>query len=748
MAIGTRVLAAAEPGRTLPLVAGAMLLAVVVADSTGRADWVAGAVALPGLAVYGALVGCAVGLSRVRGGAALGLAVAPAPLAACIAVAATMRSDPRQDWRILTGWWTELLDGRAATDAAILLLLLYVLFWLLGAWLAWGLLRRRQPLLAVAPAGAALATNVLNFPDGQDAYVFWFVVLILAMLLWSTYQSALAGARRRQAELADGARWDFWERGALAAAGLVAIGVMFPPLTATDRTVDIQSGISQAWGRVTHGAGRAEDTSVGFSADARLGGVLVQDSRTVLTYKVSDGAAGPSYFRGLNLKPGRGEWAFVADIAATQRAASGQGLRYAETYQDERPATYDVDVQRPPAVASDLILAPGRLDAVDRDIRASQSRPAPSLSGPAFLLQTVDEVTAADGRGAYRVEVAQSIASVPELNAAGTAYPAWVRAYLGLPEGYRPVSTEQRIRDLAERVTAGAAKPYDQAVAIENYLRGGTFTYTLKPGRPPAGTDPEEYFLFGSRAGYCQYFASAMADLLRSLGVPVRVVNGYGPGTYDSGQGRYVVREADAHTWPEVYFPNYGWIPFEPTPDGVYLPIERGGTLATPCTGDSCAGQAAPTPSAPAAPRSRPEPTTAAPAASAPGRLALPSLRTWTPVAAAVLLVVVLLFIALSRFLRPQTVAGVWRRVTLLLQLAGVRPRVGETPIEFGDRVAGRFPETAASMRQLAGDFAVAAYAPPRLAEQRRPAVLAGWGSLRPLLIRRVVARLQRTSWG
>jgi len=77
----------------------------------------------------------------------------------------------------------------------------------------------------------------------------------------------------------------------------------------------------------------------------------------------------------------------------------------------------------------------------------------------------------------------------------------------------------------------------------------------------------------------------------------------------------------------------------------------------------------------------------------------------------------------------------------LLLRIAGVLPRTGETPIEFGDRVAGEFPETAAGMRQLASDFAVAAYAPPGLAEARRPAVLAGWGSLRPMLLRRVAAR-------
>jgi transglutaminase-like putative cysteine protease len=745
MAIGTRVVGAAEPGRTLPLAAGALLLAAVVAGSTGRADWVAGAVALPGMAVYGALVGCVVGLSGVRASLALCLAVVPAPVAAFLAVSASLPAGSPTGRRLVALWARELLDGRTPTDPTITLVLLYALFWLLGAWLAWSLLRRRQPLLAVAPAGAALATNVLNFPDGQDAYVFWFVVLTLATLLWSTYQGALTGARGRRVELAAGACWDFWERGALAAAVLVAVGVLVPPLTVTDRTTDIQNGLSDSWARITHSGGAAS-TSVGFSAEARLGGALTRDTGLVFTYTVVGRAPGPSYFRGLDLQPLPGRWAFVSTAAATQRVTRGQEVSYAESYEAEQRATYAIDVLRPPGSAPDLILAPGVLNTVDRDVRVSESRLARGGDVPSFLLQTADQVVAASGWGTYRVEVEQSIASEADLRAAGTGYPDWVGGDRILPVGYRPAATVQRIRDLALRMTAGATTPYDQAVAVERFLRDD-FSYTLTPGRAPPGEDPEENFLFTTRAGYCQYFATAMADLLRSLGVPVRLVNGYGPGSYDSGQGRFVVRESDAHTWPEVYFPTYGWIPFEPTPDGVYFPIQRGGGAGVTCAGDSCAGAETSTDSpAPAAtPRPRPEPTgdASAPAARGP---ALPPLRTWTPVAAVVLLALVLLFIALSRFLRPQTVAGVWRRATLLLQLAGVRPRVGETPIEFGDRVAARFPETAAGIRQLAGDFAVAAYAPLRLAEQRRPSVLAGWGSLYPLLLRRVASRLRRRS--
>jgi hypothetical protein len=234
--------------------------------------------------------------------------------------------------------------------------------------------------------------------------------------------------------------------------------------------------------------------------------------------------------------------------------------------------------------------------------------------------------------------------------------------------------------------------------------------------------------------------------MLRSLAIPVRLVNGYGPGTYDARTKKYVVRESDAHTWPEVYFPLYGWIPFEPTPDGVYNSIPRGSGSATTC---SAAGCPAPTPSPVSvvgpATTPRPRVVPAVPAVTGgPGGVTLPALRSWTPIGALALLLLVLLYVVGSRFLRPQTVAGVWRRAMLLLQLAGVRPRLGETPLEFGDRVAGTFPEAATGMRQLAGDYAVAVYAPPRLAEGSRAAIMADWGSLRPLLLRLIAARLRR----
>jgi transglutaminase-like putative cysteine protease len=123
---------------------------------------------------------------------------------------------------------------------------------------------------------------------------------------------------------------------------------------------------------------------------------------------------------------------------------------------------------------------------------------------------------------------------------------------------------DPRVRELAGQITANATSNYDKALAIEDYLQNH-FGYTLQlPNTPPA--DPVADFLFVRKAGHCEYFASAMAVMLRSQGIPSRVVNGFRNGEYNDLTGSYIVRARNAHTWVEAYIPNYGWTSFDPTP--------------------------------------------------------------------------------------------------------------------------------------------------------------------------------------
>jgi transglutaminase-like putative cysteine protease len=161
-----------------------------------------------------------------------------------------------------------------------------------------------------------------------------------------------------------------------------------------------------------------------------------------------------------------------------------------------------------------------------------------------------------------RYEADSDITPIPpaELRAAGRNYPPQLAAYLRLPP------LDPRVPQLAEKITSAATNDYDKAAAVENYLRT-RFGYTLELPQT-AVKDPIANFLFERKQGHCEYFASSMAVLLRSLGIPARVVNGFRSDEFNDLTGNYVVRAKNAHSWVEAYFPSYGWQTFDPTPAG------------------------------------------------------------------------------------------------------------------------------------------------------------------------------------
>jgi protein-glutamine gamma-glutamyltransferase len=137
--------------------------------------------------------------------------------------------------------------------------------------------------------------------------------------------------------------------------------------------------------------------------------------------------------------------------------------------------------------------------------------------------------------------------------------PAILARYLKLPGNIDP-----RIADLAREITARGTSTIDKATLVEGYLKQN-YRYTLNLDWAP-GPQPVSTFLFEAKAGHCEYFASAMAVLLRAAGIPTRMVNGFLMGEYNPIGGDYIVRQSDAHSWVEVYIPDRGWLEFDPTP--------------------------------------------------------------------------------------------------------------------------------------------------------------------------------------
>ncbi|HKY03504.1 MAG TPA: DUF3488 and transglutaminase-like domain-containing protein, partial [Blastocatellia bacterium] len=146
------------------------------------------------------------------------------------------------------------------------------------------------------------------------------------------------------------------------------------------------------------------------------------------------------------------------------------------------------------------------------------------------------------------------------------------RLYLQLPD-----RLDSRIESLAREITRNAVTDYDRARAIESYLKKFKYTLDLKPTEG----DPLAEFLFETREGHCEYFATAMTVLLRTLDIPARIVNGFQMGEYNDLNNLYTVRASDAHSWVEVYFPQKeAWVEFDPTPPGGINDYSQGGFFA------------------------------------------------------------------------------------------------------------------------------------------------------------------------
>ncbi len=147
--------------------------------------------------------------------------------------------------------------------------------------------------------------------------------------------------------------------------------------------------------------------------------------------------------------------------------------------------------------------------------------------------------------------------------------PAYAEKLKYIRENYTrvPESVTERTKQLVELITEGKDTAYDKIVAIQEYLKAN-YDYTLAPQATPSGKDFVDYFLFDLQRGYCTYFASALAVMGRVAGVPTRYIEGYLMPSKQNKDGLYEVRNTNGHAWVEVYFPEIGWLTFDPTPSG------------------------------------------------------------------------------------------------------------------------------------------------------------------------------------
>jgi hypothetical protein len=224
---------------------------------------------------------------------------------------------------------------------------------------------------------------------------------------------------------------------------------------------------------------------------------------------------------------------------------------------------------------------------------ARRLRPGPK-SGDTYEVEA--EVVQATALGLEDVQIPQTEAEREEYEEYTRVWPTRrFRQHAGRidapPPGFADTNWG-RTMTLARRLSAGTTSQLEVVRRVQSYLvDSGRYRYTTDV--PPAGAQPLYEFLVETREGYCQQFAGGAALLLRMAGIPTRVVTGFATGVPD-GEGRYEVRDSDAHAWIEVYFPSFGWVPFNPTPPDAEAVVDPTIDLLTPVEAGTGAGAGEP----------------------------------------------------------------------------------------------------------------------------------------------------------
>lgn len=305
------------------------------------------------------------------------------------------------------------------------------------------------------------------------------------------------------------------------------------------------------------------DLSTGFSDRVQLGRIgQIQQSDTLVMHIQIDGDHNGQYalhWRGvaLSIFDGR-NWSNPHTSAPLMRQADGefaipflnQSIPSAQMRGSKQSHMIHYRVLMEPIGTNIFFLAPW----------------ARRVKGPYRALQidaggSVSDMDTQRSVSLYEADSDISRPSSKDLREAADVPPQPTSQYLQLPG-----NLDHRIPQLAVQITASASNSYDKAAALEKYLQTH-YAYTLTLLRSPEA-DPLANFLFERKQGHCEYFASSMAVMLRTLGIPSRVVNGFRSDEFNDITGNYVIRAKNAHAWVEAYFPGYGWVTFDPTPGG------------------------------------------------------------------------------------------------------------------------------------------------------------------------------------
>jgi transglutaminase-like putative cysteine protease len=519
--------------------------------------------------------------------------------------------------------------GGSGEDAAVFIILMAFVAWFLAFLSTWWTYRSRWPWAAVALLTVVLILNLVYSPQVAPAYFGWFAFFAIIYLIYFLWKQQELRWQKEQVRYPRELTEDVLRTGIILSAVLV-LATAFLPTTAGsegaagfwERFLSPWRETRRAWERVFSDIGGSGESRMGEYAPAfDLGGARVAPEGVALEVR----ARRSEYLRSVTFDEydGRG-WANTADGGPSWNQPPREPLPLPRT----RRVTVDQEIT-PRKQGGYKIFAYAEPISVSLPVEVEMG--VPRAEGGLEDIVTVRSRTALASGSKYKVTSLLSVVDKTTLRQAGQQYPLWVtERYLQLPE-----TLPQRVYDLGDEITAqdlelseldpdaveqeiivqtregdvtihveggeivdvvpqGAlvrrelVSPYDATEAVQDYLRT-SYPYREDISAPPMGVDAVDYFLFDGQAGYCDYFASSMVVLLRTQGVPARLVRGYAAGTYDADNRVWVIPISSAHSWVEVYFPEFGWQRFEPTaadytalPNRPEEPPSTGGPQRTP----------------------------------------------------------------------------------------------------------------------------------------------------------------------
>jgi transglutaminase-like putative cysteine protease len=584
----------------------------------------------------------------------------------------------------------------------------FVLLTCAGAWAvataADGLaFRARQPLLALVPALGLFVFPAVIRPTSPAWYTTWFLLGVAGMLLFE--------GRARLAT------WGRWVSSARSRPGA---GWRLPmtPAAQTGRWLALVAGIcalTLPWLLPGYGQRGVLDLKEGAGSDTGVALNPFISMRTRLTAQED-----VPMFRARTTQRERWRLMVLDRFDGTAFAPSSDLRADLDPFQGPIPGELDPDLPATQVTQEVEIQELGSfwLPAATTPVRVDAGRPV--LANESFSSLTINRRL----REGFRYTV---VSQVPSIDAADLDGPVDYQDYPQVKPYLETGTLDREVRERAETVVEAkrADTPFEKALAIQDYLRSSEFRYNLNVPALSAGGNQLRRFLTQVREGYCEQFAIAMAMMARQVGVPSRVAVGFTSGEVVDNNFLQVTTH-DAHAWPELWFPDAGWVPFEPTPraDGtVSVPTYTtpAGRLpsdetdkATPATG----------PDTPTNPPTRrvdpPQVDNSDPLAGAGtdrGLLDRPLVRAGLAVLLLVLLVPVVKW-ARNQLARRRAghrprdaVAESYAELTSWARDAGIGRRGAETPAAYAHRLRGDFDADADPLVELTGLFEQAEYA-------------------------------------